>query len=100
MFKENLLKGKNVYGMITKRTLGESIIDALKNDKDLKALNLQMIYYNGNNRKQESDMTFHSDLKDEHFKDVNEHWQKYNLVLHSSTVTAGVSFDVKDYFDM
>jgi hypothetical protein len=59
------------------------------------------IFYHGDNLKGEQEgLKNHKDIKDEHFKDVNTYWVNYDVVLHSSTVTAGVSFDVKDYFDM
>jgi hypothetical protein len=38
-------------------------------------------------------------LKELHFEDVNKYWNKYKVVIHTSTVTAGISFDM-EYFDM
>jgi hypothetical protein len=59
-----------------------------------------MIYYNGDNLRLEDGMIDHSELKKEHFADVNRYWKEYTVVLHSSTVTAGISFDEVDYFDI
>ncbi len=39
------------------------------------------------------------ELKDEHFVDVNKFWTKYQVVIHTSTVTAGISFDLP-HFDI
>lgn len=41
----------------------------------------------------------HIEVKKKHFKDVNAYWKKYQVVLHNSAITAGVSFD-DDYFDI
>ncbi len=40
-----------------------------------------------------------SNVKKIHFGNVNKHWLNYRLVLHNSSVTAGISFDKDDYFD-
>jgi len=38
------------------------------------------------------------DVKREHFKDVNKYWKGYQVVICTSTITAGISFEVKDHF--
>jgi len=35
-----------------------------------------------------------------HIKDVNAAWILYRLVVYSPTITAGISFEVPDYFDI
>lgn len=35
----------------------------------------------------------HLETKKTHFKNVNVQWDKYSVVLHNSTITAGISFD-------
>jgi len=80
--------------MITQKKLGDYICN------ELLKLGVKCIFYHGDNLRNEENMQVHSEVKDEHFKDVNHYWQQYDVVLHSSTVTAGISFDVKDYFDL
>ena len=41
----------------------------------------------------------HIAVKKKHFNNVNAYWKKYQVVLHNSAITAGVSFD-DDYFDI
>lgn len=36
-------------------------------------------------------------VKREHFADVNEHWTRYNVVIYTPTVSAGVSFEQKHF---
>jgi hypothetical protein len=60
---------------------------------------VSVIYYHGENALCEEDGLTQQDLKDEHFADVNKYWTKYSVVLHTSTVTAGISFDLP-HFDI
>ncbi len=36
----------------------------------------------------------HYTVKTEHLKDANKHFQIYNVVLFTGTITVGVSFDL------
>eukprot|EP00961_Rhodomonas_salina_P304215 3941525-Rhodomonas_salina.1 len=36
--------------------------------------------------------------KDKHFRDVNSHWLKYDLIIYTSTLEVGVSFEQQDHF--
>ena len=39
------------------------------------------------------------DIKKEHFKDVEKYWEDCDLLIYTSTLTAGVSFE-KVHFDI
>lgn len=85
---------QNVYGMITSNTLGEYVF------KHLLSKGIKVVYYHGNNGVLET--TNHGEitqqtLKDIEFGDVNAHWTDYQVVIHTSTVTAGISFE-KEHF--
>ena len=88
-------KAKNVYGMITSYKLGEFV------RRHLKAEGVSVAYYHGENGQLEQtdagEMT-QQDLKARDFDDVNRYWMQYQVVIHTSSVTAGISFE-QEHFD-
>lgn len=87
LFREKCQAGLNIYGMITSNTLCRYIYEQLKGQ-------FKIMCYHGDNEMYEEDASgTHQDLKDAHFKNVNAVWSQYQIVIHTSTVTAGISFD-------
>ncbi len=89
--------------MITSKRLGFFIKEGLQ------AKGISVIYYHGSDGRKENDIDLddsgktssssHLSVKLKHFKKVNAYWEKYQVVLHNSAITAGVSFD-REYFDL
>ena len=76
--------------MITSYKLGEYI------RTHLKALGKKVAYFHGENGLIED--TIHGKMtqqqwKEVEFTDVNSHWKAYDVVIHTSSVTAGISFE-------
>lgn len=88
--------------MVTSKHLGFYLSNELKSE------GINVIFYHGNDEKTEefkhlngeSEYMSHINVKKQHFKNVNNYWKDYDVVLHNSTITAGVSFDDEDYFDV
>ena len=87
--------GTKVYGMITSQRLGEFIRQFLVQN------GVKVVYYHGENGMIEASddaLRTQQQMKKEHFEDVNTVWKQYQVVLHTSSVTAGISFE-ETYFD-
>lgn len=87
--------GSKVYGMITSYRLGEFVRQSLI------ARGVRVVYYHGENgliETSDDSLRTQQQMKQDDFEDVNTVWMQYQVVLHTSTVTAGISFEEK-YFD-
>ena len=90
--------------MITSKKIGFLI------ESRLRASGVKVIFYHGDDSKREEDINqktgdfegyaSHISVKQKHFKNVNQYWKHYDVVLHNSAITAGVSFDNPDHFDV
>lgn len=87
-------KGGPGYGMVTSYKLGEFIRQRLI------LSGKKVVFYHGENGLIED--TPHGNVTQEtlkiiEFEDVNKFWKQYDVVLHTSSVTAGISFE-QEYF--
>lgn len=62
-------------------------------------LDISAAYITGDNLKLDDNGKLHSQNKYELFGNVNERFRQYQVILYTSTMSSGVSFDLK-YFDM
>lgn len=77
-----LKKGKKFYFAIASKNKQMAILDKIRDEVP----EARILCYNKENK-----------LKAE--VNVNDEWIKYDIVCTTSTLTVGVNFDVKDYFD-
>lgn len=92
-----------MYGMVTSKRLGFFIKEGLQ------AQGVKVIFYHGSDSRMQENIDLehpentcnssHITVKQKHFKDVNAYWKQYQVVLHNSAITAGVSFD-GEHFDL
>lgn len=88
-------KDKKVGGFVSSRTTLEKVYELLTKEG---ISVLRMDGDNGRLEERKGKEMIHYKVKQEVFKDVNKEFDDYQVVLYSSTVTVGISYD-KDIFD-
>ena len=87
-YDQNIVEGFNIY------------LEAIKYKyKVLIYTGADLKFYNTSNTDNVEVLKSMKDIKKEHFKDVEKYWEDCDLLIYTSTLTAGVSFE-KVHFDI
>ena len=105
--KHKQLANSNYHFTLKENTLIAQYIESIKTKKVIVATNslqkAKLLYEIAEGEQPKKKIMLYSSetcekLKKEHLSDVNKHWAKYDILIYTPTITAGISFE-KSWFD-
>ena len=84
---QSAVVGKKICCMITSQNLAKEV------QKQLVAKDIVTKLYHGDNQDVDEDNVTMAETKKNELSDVNTYWKQCQVLIYTSTVTAGVSFD-------